>query len=58
VATEREVEKVSGDVDSVDEATFQRAFSAVLRQDGERFAWLAELDRGLHPRPAGMSTGS
>jgi antitoxin component of MazEF toxin-antitoxin module len=38
-------------VDSVDDATFQRAFSAVLRRDGDAFAWLADFDRGLEPRP-------
>jgi antitoxin component of MazEF toxin-antitoxin module len=33
-------------VDSIDDATFQRAFAAVLRRDGEGFRWLADFDRG------------
>jgi antitoxin component of MazEF toxin-antitoxin module len=40
-------------VDSIDGATFQRAFAAVLRRDGDGFQWLADFDRGLtHGSPA------
>jgi antitoxin component of MazEF toxin-antitoxin module len=38
-------------VDSIDDATFQRAFAAVLRRDGEGFQWLADFDRGLEHEP-------
>ncbi len=40
---------VEGARDSIDDATFQRAFAAVLRRDGEGFKWLADFDRGLEP---------
>ena len=33
-------------VDSIDDATFQRAFATVLRRDEEGFQWLADFDRG------------
>jgi antitoxin component of MazEF toxin-antitoxin module len=33
--------------DSIDDLTFQRAFTAVLRRDGEGFRWLADFDRGV-----------
>jgi antitoxin component of MazEF toxin-antitoxin module len=41
--------------DSIDDATFQRAFAAVLRRDGEGFQWLADFDKGLENK-AGLPT--
>jgi antitoxin component of MazEF toxin-antitoxin module len=46
-------------MDSIDDATFQRAFAAVLRRDGEGFRWLADFDRGVeHSAPASSTVPS
>jgi len=36
--------------DAIDDATFQRAFAAVLRRQDAGFQWLSDYDRGLVDR--------